>query len=68
MKSTPYSKRSETCSRLHRNKEDESVEKELKYADSSDEEVIKETEKRLREMKQLLIEIRDLLKSAGNAQ
>jgi len=44
------------------------MEKELKYANSSDEEVIKETERRLREMKQLLIEIRDLLKSAGNAQ
>jgi len=44
------------------------MEKELKYASYSDEEVIKETERRLREMKQLLIEIRDLLKSAGNAQ
>jgi large-conductance mechanosensitive channel len=40
--------------------------KEPKYADSSDEEVIEETEKRLQEMKQLLNEIRDLLKSAGN--
>jgi hypothetical protein len=44
------------------------MEKELKYSDSSDEEIIRETEKRLKEMKQLLIEIRDLLKSAGNAQ
>ena len=44
------------------------MEKDLKYANSSDEEVMKETERRLREMKQLLIEIRDLLKSAGNIQ
>lgn len=44
------------------------MEKELKYANSSDEEVMKETERRLKEMKQLLTEIRDLLKSAGNVQ
>jgi hypothetical protein len=44
------------------------MKKELKYANSSDEEVIKETERRLKEMQQLLIEIRDLLKSAGNVQ
>ncbi|MGB9756259.1 MAG: hypothetical protein ACPLVJ_00550 [Candidatus Bathyarchaeales archaeon] len=39
--------------------------KELKYLKFSDEDVIKETEKRLKEMKRLLIEIRDLLKTAG---
>jgi len=39
--------------------------KELKYVKLSDEDVFKETEKRLKEMKGLLIEIRDLLKSAG---
>jgi large-conductance mechanosensitive channel len=44
------------------------MEKEPKYVDSSDEEVIEETEKRLKEMKQLLNEIRDLLKSAGNVE
>lgn len=41
------------------------VTKELKYLKYSDEEVIKETEKRLKEMKALLIEIRDLLKATG---
>lgn len=39
--------------------------KELKYLKFSDEDVVKETEKRLKEMKKLLVEIRDLLKSAG---
>jgi large-conductance mechanosensitive channel len=39
--------------------------KELRYVKLSDEEVIKETEKRLEEMKALLAEIRDLLKTAG---
>ncbi|MDI6805176.1 MAG: hypothetical protein QMD20_00760 [Candidatus Bathyarchaeia archaeon] len=39
--------------------------KELKYLKFSDEDVIKETEKRLKEMKKLLVEIRDLLKTAG---
>jgi len=39
--------------------------KELKYLNFSDEEVISETEKRLKEMKKLLVEIRDLLKTAG---
>ncbi|MGB9756412.1 MAG: hypothetical protein ACPLVJ_01330 [Candidatus Bathyarchaeales archaeon] len=39
--------------------------KELKYLKFSDEDVVKETEKRLKEMKRLLIEIRDLLKTAG---
>ncbi|HXX87411.1 MAG TPA: hypothetical protein VEH86_03075 [Candidatus Acidoferrum sp.] len=37
----------------------------LKYLNVSDEEVSEETKNRLREMKQLLVEIRDLLKSAG---
>jgi hypothetical protein len=39
--------------------------KELKYLKFSDEDIIKETEKRLKEMKKLLVEIRDLLKAAG---
>ncbi|MDI6691174.1 MAG: hypothetical protein QME50_04815 [Candidatus Bathyarchaeota archaeon] len=39
--------------------------KELKYLKFSDEDVIKETEKHLKEMKKLLVEIRDLLKTAG---
>jgi large-conductance mechanosensitive channel len=39
--------------------------KNLKYLKSRDEEVAEETKNRLREMKELLIEIRDLLKSAG---
>jgi large-conductance mechanosensitive channel len=39
--------------------------KELKYLKFSDEDVIRETEKRLKEMKKLLVEIRDLLKTAG---
>lgn len=39
--------------------------KELKYLKFSDEDVINATEKRLKEMKKLLIEIRDLLKTAG---
>ena len=39
--------------------------KELKYLNFSDEDVIRETEKRLKEMKKLLVEIRDLLKTAG---
>lgn len=39
--------------------------KKLKYLKVSDEDVIKETEKRLKEMKGLLAEIRDLLKAAG---
>ena len=39
--------------------------KNLKYLKFSDEEVAEETRSRLREMKELLLEIRDLLKSAG---
>ena len=41
---------------------------ELKYLNISDEEAVKETERRLKEMKKLLIEIRDLLKSAGGLE
>ena len=42
--------------------------KNLKYLKYTDEEVSKETENRLSEMKALLIEIRDLLKSAGEVE
>lgn len=37
----------------------------LRYLKFSDEEVAEETRNRIREMKKLLVEIRDLLKSAG---
>jgi len=42
--------------------------KELRYVNLSDEEAIKEMEKRLKEMKSLLIEIRDALKAAGGIE
>lgn len=42
--------------------------KELRYPKLSDEEVAVETEKRLKEMKRLLAEIRDTLKSAGGIE
>jgi len=42
--------------------------KELRYLNLSDEEAVKENEKRLKEMKKLLIEIRDLLKSTGGME
>jgi len=42
--------------------------KEARYAKLSDEEVVKETQKRLRRMKALLVEIRDALKSAGGIE
>lgn len=42
--------------------------KELRYAKLSDEQVMAETESRLREMKMLLIEVRDALKSAGGLE
>jgi len=42
--------------------------KELKYLNLSDEEAVKETEKRFKEMKKLLIEIRDLLRSTGGLE
>jgi hypothetical protein len=42
--------------------------KNLKYVKQSDDEVADETERRLREMKELLWEIRDLLKAAGGLE
>lgn len=42
--------------------------RELLYLRLSDEDTIKETERRLREMKRLLEEIRDALKSAGGIE
>lgn len=42
--------------------------KEPRYVKLSDEEAIKETEKRLKEMKKLLVEIRDALKAAGGIE
>jgi hypothetical protein len=44
------------------------VSKELHYAKLSDEQVMAETQNRLREMKRLLIEVRDALKSAGGLE
>jgi len=41
---------------------------ELRYLSWSDEDVMKETEKRLKEMKQILIEVRELLKAAGGLE
>jgi large-conductance mechanosensitive channel len=43
------------------------VARQLKYVKFSDEDVMMETEKRLKEMKALLAEIRDLLKAAGGS-
>ena len=42
--------------------------RELRYAKLSDEQVMSETQNRLREMKKLLIEVRDALKSAGGIE
>ncbi len=42
--------------------------KEPKYLRLSDEEVLKEMEKRLKTMKRLLIEIRDALRAAGGIE
>jgi hypothetical protein len=42
--------------------------KELKYVKFSEEDVVRETEKRLKEMKTLLVEIRDLLKTTGGLE
>jgi len=42
--------------------------KELRYVNLSDEEVIEETEKRLKQMRKLLTEIRDALKAAGGVE
>jgi len=44
------------------------MKRELRYLKWSDEEVLKETERRLKEMKQLLIEIRDALKATGGIE
>jgi hypothetical protein len=41
---------------------------ELRYLKLSDEEAIREMEKRLKEMKRLLAEIRDSLKAAGGIE
>ena len=43
-------------------------EEKLRYQSWSDEDIVKEIEKRLREMKQLLIEVRDLLKASGDLE
>lgn len=37
----------------------------LRYLKHSDEDVVKEMERRLKEIKELLTEIRDILRSAG---
>jgi large-conductance mechanosensitive channel len=42
--------------------------KNLKYLKHSDEEIASETRERLKEMRQLLAEIRDLLKAAGGLE
>jgi hypothetical protein len=42
--------------------------KDLRYAGLSDEDAIKEMENRLKEMKRLLVEIRDALKVAGGVE
>ncbi len=42
--------------------------KDLKYLKYSDEEIAVETRKRTREMKELLAEIRDLLRSTGGLE
>jgi len=44
------------------------MKKELRYLKLTDEEAIKETKKRLEEMKKLLAEIRDTLKTAGEIE
>jgi phosphomevalonate kinase len=43
-------------------------EEELRYQSWSDEDMMKEIEKRLKEMKQLLIEVRDLLKASDELE
>ena len=42
--------------------------RESKYVRLSDEELVRETEIRLREMRSLLLEIRDSLKAAGGVE
>ncbi len=41
---------------------------EVNYARMSEEELVKETDKRLKDMKRLLLEIRDALKAAGGVE
>jgi hypothetical protein len=50
------------------NEEGNIMGKELKYLKFSEEDVVRETEKRLKEMKTLLAEIRDLLKATGGLE
>ena len=40
----------------------------VNYARMSEEELVKETDKRLKDMKRLLLEIRDALKAAGGVE
>lgn len=42
--------------------------KDFKYTQMSDEDIIRETTRRLQEMKRLLEEIRDAIKSAGSIE
>ena len=44
------------------------VSQEINYARMSEEELVKETDKRLKDMKRLLLEIRDALKAAGGVE
>jgi len=44
------------------------VSQEVNYARMSEEELVKETDKRLKDMKRLLLEIRDALKAAGGVE
>lgn len=44
------------------------VSQEADYAKMSEEELVKETDKRLKDMKRLLLEIRDALKTAGGVE
>jgi hypothetical protein len=44
------------------------VSQEVDYARMSEEELVKETDKRLKDMKRLLLEIRDALKTAGGIE
>jgi hypothetical protein len=44
------------------------VSQEADYAGMSEEELVKETDERLKDMKRLLLEIRDALKTAGGIE
>lgn len=44
------------------------VSQEADYTKMSEEELVKETDKRLKDMKRLLLEIRDALKAAGGVE